>query len=316
MELAAGWNLDAATLGRLKLMESLFDSTSGRRNLPVGAFEGKGLRSMLSAEFVGYWLDIKFLAGEGLLERVWIGNLSYWALTNQGILLVEDIRRRRADPAERRVACRDALLNWSYRNPHGQHVDIREFGASPYARFFGEHFPWAEVSAALEWLERAGLVSVRLIGGHDSSLHVATTTDGAEMVERGRSTRQLNESAGSVSYHVSNSTGVAISHHGTNSPQTVTVGSTPVTDELRTRLTQLAEAIEQAVPALGLTEANRAEALGIAAEMRYESRQQTADAGRLRKLANRLGEVAVSGSGSALGAGIVALAQQLGALMS
>ena len=78
----------------------------------------------------------------------------------------------------------------------------------------------------------------------------------------------------------------------------------------RKQIVAVADALAQSLPFLGLTERDVAEAEMVAQDLRQISVAPEPDRGRMKQLLDNASSVAIAGTGSAIGAGIAALAQQ------
>lgn len=142
---------------RLKLLEWLFDLGSGKH---------------LAAEFYGdsetafrvSFDDLTRLNEADLVNNEFQGGgVRFAEITAKGREEVEQVRRQRDDQGYRRMACRQALLQWL--DSQGAHPDGSlaptwdGFFIDFRSDFFGEPFTPEEVHRAADWLYQQGLIN-------------------------------------------------------------------------------------------------------------------------------------------------------------
>jgi hypothetical protein len=213
----------------------------------------------------------------------------------------------RSSKRERSVACRDAMLEWLYEDGH-QASDVSPFLADQRAAFFGERFTRDEAVAAMDHLVEVGLVQGSAVAWGGSVLRPFLTAAGRTCAEQYdcRVSDWLTRQAATPTITISNSQGVNIATSSPGAQQTVTI-----TTDARRLMVQTADALEATLPVLGLDDEEVARAHEIAERLRAEAEQDEDDPKRLHGLLKDVRTVAVSGTGSAGGVGIVALAQQI-----
>ena len=131
--------------------------------------------------------DTHALEARGLLKVTRnLGGLSSVELTPTGLQEVTELHRRRADKAQRRVACRDAVLAWVYDQHEaegGSAANIGDFSADPRSSFWGDPFTQDEVAAATEYLDQKGLVTGQDVAQLRGLVTLLITDKGIDCVE-------------------------------------------------------------------------------------------------------------------------------------
>lgn len=213
---------------------------------------------------------------------------------------------------ERRTACRDALLEWLYDKP-GQVSDVSPFAADVRASFFGDNFEEQEINEALDHLVEVGLAKGIGVAWGGSVLRPELTAEGRTCAERydGSVAKWLSRASSGTTFAISNSQGVNIATNSPGASQTVTI-----TTDARQQMLQTADALVATLPVLGLEPEDVERARDIAERLREEAERGESEPGRVRALLKDLRTIAVSGTGSAAGVGLVSLAQQIGQSLS
>ncbi|MFK4083650.1 hypothetical protein ACI2LF_06045 [Kribbella sp. NPDC020789] len=112
------------------------------------------------------------------------GGASTAALTTQGRERVREIRASRDDAGMRAVACRDAVLDWLYKEKHGGAAspNIDNFRRDPRSYFEGTPFTESEIDGATNTLKQRDLVSGQGSWG-GGVMRPTITAAGEEVVE-------------------------------------------------------------------------------------------------------------------------------------
>jgi hypothetical protein len=119
----------------------------------------------------GFWSSVKKCRMAISMRATGLPRSRVWCSSGAARILPGSRKsaQRRADPAARRVAARDALLRWAYkRAADGQPVAASGFSLSRYARFLstrGDLFSYTEITSAVDWLARHGYLHAAGIGG-------------------------------------------------------------------------------------------------------------------------------------------------------
>ena len=186
--------------------------------------------------------------------------------------------------------------------------DVIPFLTDVRAHFFGERFSEAEANEALDYLGEVGLAKGISVAWGGSLLRPQVTADGKTCVERYDSNigAWLARAGSGTTFAISNSQGVTIASNSPGATQTVTI-----TTDARQQMLQTADALLATLPVLGLDADDEARAHEVADRLRAEAEQDESEPGRVRAVLKDARTIAVSGTGSAAGVGIVALAQQI-----
>jgi hypothetical protein len=233
-------------------------------------------------------------------------------LTSAGAGFVEEIRHQRGDLIRRRMAARDALLHWLYDcnasgNPRPITSDISK---TAYGTYLGLDFNEQELKDAALWLLDFGFINGSKAWGSGVP-RPAITPLGQSVAESGRSVNEEASSTvaadapGAVNITISDSPNVNLAANSPGATQSMTV-----TADNRKQIVVVADALEQSLPLLGLNEAATSEAKVVVRDLRQMSAVPEPDPGGIKQLLDRASSVAIAGTGSAIGAGIAALAQQ------
>lgn len=230
------------------------------------------------------------------------------SITDAGRVDVEARRARRADPALRRAATRDALVQWIYRNPRG---DLDDMVTDLSTFYEGEPLERDHLEGELGYLLNKDLVT-GVSADQFVLLQPEVTDKGVDCVEQyGGSVRDyLRRAEGSATQHNVHFnapvSGSNVAWDSTNVSQTATTIG-PAGDELA----MLVRAIAQAIPVLGLEEPESSALANDLQVIDAELVQPEPDRGAIRTLVVRsLGIVGRAGS-TALSALFQAYAKDL-----
>lgn len=131
------------------------------------------------------------------------------------------------------------------------------------------------------------------------------------VAESGRSVNDESSSTvpadapGAVNITNSDSQNANLAANSPDATQSMTINA-----DNRKQIVAVADALERSLPILGLDEAVTSEAKVVAQHLRQISAEPEPDRGRIMQLLDKASSVAISGAGSAIGAGIAALAKQ------
>lgn len=312
MDLALGYDLPASSIERLHVLDWIYDQAGGRSNVTVAG-------ERLTSPEGGYTAEAAVAVLGDLAQRGYI-SLSPEAsvigihdpfLLPAGLDLVEQVRRHRGDRGVRRKAARDALLRWLHdRAVHGETDPVLSgVHRSGFGYLYGDPFTQQEIEAASRWLAENGFLRGRGSWGGGIP-RPSITAKGESLVENDGSVNEQAPQHPPTNY---------VSVTGDNN--TVTTDSpharvqVSISQDAREHAVKVADAVDSAAGVLGLTPSDEQAARDLAAGLREEAGRPRPDAGRIRQILGGLQRVVVSGSGAALGEGIVALCQAaLGAL--
>lgn len=308
VDLTPGYGLPKPTVERLQILDWIFEQAGGEPMTPVEChslteqgFSFEKLESHLQA-----------FEHEGLVgaERSAVSTAVY--LLQPGLDSINFVHHKRADVPARRRALRESLLRWLYdQNAHGtEWAYIDQFMQSTYGFYYGEPFPERDVAQATNWLKENGYLR-----GQGSSwggvARPGITAKGETVVESGVS---VNDSAALASVPppaamtITNNISGGTNNIANASPHAQQ--SMSITTDARQQMVQVADALDGLLDRLGLDAENFRVAQEASRDLRDESAAPAPDHGRLRALLEKVKEVAVSGTGTALGSAIVALAEQ------
>jgi hypothetical protein len=215
-----------------------------------------------------------------------LSNGAHLSLTMEGVALVHEMRRRRADPAERIPVLRTAMLRWLYRHDSANQIVTGwdAFVNSEEAGFLGDRFLLVEVEHQAKMLERAGLV--REVRSSDT----VPRRSGISLSDAGY--RCLTEYGGDVSeYNRRNDREPATTNNTyfADNKGNLSIGGQNFTQAVQSgvdtsELLKFAGAVRQILPTLELPE-DEAMALGDAAEQLHEAAsEQEPNVGTLKRL--------------------------------
>jgi hypothetical protein len=313
-----GWNLTQDQWRQLQLIDWLYDSADGQPDRYVTIDRARAACPFSGDPNPAESLDRTFgcLYRERLvhfvLSRTAEGDVPVRAaLTRAGADVVQQMRRRRADPAARRPAARDALLRWLYeRAAAGEHVPyLHNFWESGYARFLstrGDFFAIAEIDDASRWLRDEGYISGPEAAG-GGIVRPRIEAKGERLVENDRSASEDRTAAGGTNITVTGSTGVSVATNSPGATQTVTVA---LTGEMRRQILTVADYLDQTAAQLGAPAEELARVPELIAELRIVAGGPAADRGKLRQLLDTARQLAIGAAGAPLGAGLEALVHQ------
>lgn len=301
-----GWSADPAVVLRYRVVGWLADShQQDPHHIPSNSDVAEALR--VDSASVGRVTAL--LAHEGLC---WVGSgmstASAPVTPEPGLNgLASKWAAARASRKERRTACRDALLEWLYEQTD-EVAGVSPFLTDVRAHFFGDQFTEAEANETITYLGKVGLATGVTVAEIDSLLRPEVTEDGKSCVERYDSSvgAWFARTGSGTTFSISNSQGVTIASNSPGATQTVTI-----TTDARQQMLQTADALVATLPVLGLDPEDEASAHDVAERLRTEAGQDESEPGRVRAVLKDARTIAVSGTGSAAGVGIVALAQQV-----
>ncbi len=226
----------------------------------------------------------------------------------------EAMRQQATSAAKRGLrvtSAANAMLSW-LADHDGENVSTPGFPGAAQSFYFGALFPPADLRDAAALLHKEGLMTGFSTSAAGMYVRATITPDGRDCAERFgcdvNAWRRRHESAssGEVSVKVDGSTGVTVAVHSPGARQSVKVTTDP-----GEQVGNLADAFEQAMPVLGLNQEKTAQAEQVITELRVLAAEPEPDRGRIRRALVTVREVAVQGTGAAVGTGIVALADQM-----
>lgn len=308
MDLSRGSNLPPAVQARLRLLDWIADkggTSPGAIVRLAPLFEGQdqeGARSVAG--------NLEALEAQGLLRLQKAAAWGGWTgdVTASGLDTIEELQARRGDRLRRRQVARDAFLRWLYdRTLDGdEYPDTDDFSSSAHNTYYGEPFTELEISSASQWLRDEGyLQGVTIASGE--VYNPTITTKGQKAVESERSVNEEDRQPAPYSVTTVNVTGSGnnVAANASNVSQTTTV---QMTEDNSRQLLGLAESLAQLTNAglLGLNEDQTREAALVVESLRETAEQDESSGGDVRTLLDRVKEVALTGTGTAIGQTLVA----------
>jgi hypothetical protein len=312
MDLHVGYNLPPSIVRRLVLLDWIYDASDQKPGQMVSLMDLFNGQEKPGKDVTA--ADLREAESEGHLTLHEALGYGGWSchLTSAGAGFVEEIRHQRGDLTRRRMAARDALLHWLYDcnasgNPRPVTSDISK---TAYGTYLGLDFNEQELIDAAVWLLDFGFIKGFTSWGSGVP-RPAITPLGQSVAESGRSVNEEASSTvaadapGAVNITISDSSNVNLAASSPGATQSMTV-----TADNRNQIVVVADALEQSLPLLGLNEGAASEAKVVVRDLRQMSAEPEPDRGRIKQLLDRASSVAIAGTGSAIGAGIAALAQQ------
>lgn len=240
------------------------------------------------------------------------GYTAHLVVNGPGRVVLREYAERSRSRSHQINACTNALLNWLHEHD-GESLRSVDFASDPRANYLGEPFDAAIIREAAESLKDQGLTTGAATAEGPMLLMNITAT-GREVVEafdsdvRAWRNRALTGRQGDVNVNVDGSTAVAVAVHSPGAKQATTVTTT--TDH-RVQIIGLADAFEQMLPVLGLSDEDKAKATALIGELREVGQEPEPEPSRVRRLLGAAKDLAVAGVGNAAGTGLVALVEQI-----
>ena len=315
MDFGCGWDLSTEQQCQLHVLEWLYDRVDGQTDqavdvdpavvpAPVGCARPAPLKDTFNQLYRDHlvWYVLPHDGPPGTRYRA--------MLTEACVHTMRQIRQRRADPAARRVAARDALLRWAYeRAADGeQTVAASGFTLSRYARFLstrGDLFAYTEITNAVDWLARHGYLHAAGTGG---DMTVTITDKGEHTIETGRSTRDdspVGPSATSIT--ITGSRNVNVAAHSPGASQAIT-GT--VNEEAQQLLADLADYLQQHSAQLAAAANVPRRAAQIVIDLRSAAAEPTPDPSGMRKILDTVRQIGIGAASVPAGAGLLDLVER------
>lgn len=296
--------LSAGERRRLRLLEWVYDAAEGRDvYVAVRSFIADSAEDEAALD-----ADVRHLESRRFIRVVWEGGRdNHLQLLPGGTELVERTRERRRKPRLRRTACQGALLEWLYEKGRPGGIALEGLLDNPRGLFYGETYTDADIAEGAQFLGEHGLIK----GAWGAGQHLVrgeVTSEGKRCVEQydadvAAYLKRQELAAASVTVTGSHNVNVAAASPGGSQ-------SINVSTDARAAMFQVADALDTALPVLGLSPSQKEEARGIVVRLREDAAHGDLSSAETANLLNAAGAIAVGGTSSALGHGIVALAQQ------
>jgi hypothetical protein len=206
-----GWGWTASKIRQVRLVEWLVPQSSSMAYVPVKPFyDAEPDQGALTVQVVHD--ELRELERQSLIDlAAGVGGVeSYDARgTAEGRRLLEELRARRDDKRLRKIACRDAMVDWLYaRNATSPMRDTARSGmlADPLrGTWLAESFSEDDLDAAAGWLERHRLVDGMTAWGEEGPVRLYLTDAGVTCAEESDS-----DTARFTALQQPNLTGVAV----------------------------------------------------------------------------------------------------------
>lgn len=233
--------------------------------------------------------------------------------TAQGRRLAEEFQARRSDSRLRRVACRDAMVDWlssqDATSPLTQPARERMLADPRYGTWLAEPFTEADLDGAAAWLHRQRLVDGIAVDRSEGPVRLYLTDAGVACAEEFCSdtatfvAAQRSAAVNAVTIH-GPASGVIVGSQGVTQRAGDAVQSTEVDISA---LARFAEAVSQALPVLALAPREQHEARILTGEIIRASSQPETDHRRLKALGQSLRTILEGTAGNVLAAALLGL---------
>lgn len=305
MSRSQSWGLTPREVSQIRLLGWIYEQTAGDYASGIPGVREFADGEELAPKYVEH--EARALEQQGLLRfgPTRVGGLGTVYITDAGRRAVEERSQRRADPARRRQACRDAFLAWLDAQPRSntEMVPVDGFLRDSRSVYEGERFDADEVDSATAYLLDHGMISGIEIEELGGPVRSSITQVGMDCMEASGSVADYinrDDLATGPTFHthfnapVSGQVGV-----GTHINQTQHQGIDGTTlERLLADVRQAAESIDsdEASYLLAYVDTLRAEA--VAEQPDPALIQGSSD--RLKQIAAKVGNPALSASVSAL----------------
>lgn len=218
--------------------------------------------------------------------------------------------RTKSTPGRLKRECIAAMLAWLDANDGVRIVATDKFLGDTRAYCYGQPFAERLIVETARELHRRELIRGGIAGWGGGILRPHITPLGTQVARTYGGDLVAWEAAqhvptGATTFNIYDSTGVAVTSNSPGSTQTVHTMSNRSEQVLN-----LANALEQATPVLGLSPEDVDRAAGLVRDLRASAEVADTEPERAKGFIEAVKRIAVSGTGSALGTGIVALATQ------
>jgi hypothetical protein len=232
-------------------------------------------------------------------------------LTAAGHDLVSTWRAARSSARQRRVACRDAVLDWF--DEQSERVrDSSAFLRDVRASYYGEPFTPDEAQQAVSFLHGNGLIDGATVAEGEDVYNAKITDDGRVCVEQYGSTvadwMNRAQRGGDTITTITNSPGAQWMNESPAAQQTARL--TTLSTDARRQVAHIADEIFIALDAVDLSPEQRQEAKAAATELRELAANPTAEKGRLRSSLGVIATAALGAMGTETGKHVLELIQQ------
>lgn len=214
-------------------------------------------------------------------------------------------------PGQLRRACTAAMLGWLDAHSDEDVGSTDEFAGDVRAHYYGLPFADGTLRQAAAELKEHGLIKGVATASGPIVRPQITGAGEAVLARFGGNLAEWVAAESAPDHrgdtiHITNSTGVTVAHRSAGAQQSVHVST-----DAREQVLNLAAALRQTSPVLGLEPIAQAQLAGLTGQLEEAAQAGPPEPGRLRSLLESVKQIAVSGSGAAAGTGIVALAEAI-----
>lgn len=310
-----GWGWTASWIRQVRFIEWLAPLSLSATFVPVKPFyDAQPDRESLTVQVIHDELRqleqqsfIHLAAGLGGLE-------AFDALaTARGRLMAEDVQARRSDRRLRKVACRDAMVDWlssqDASSPLSQPARSLMLADPRYGTWLAEPFSEADLDEASAWLHKQHLVDGMTVDECEGPVRLYLTDAGVACAEEFCSDTasyvKADRSAAlnTVIIH-GPASGVVVGSHGVAQRTGDITQSSGIDVDA---LLRFAQAAAQALPGLALAPREHEEVVALTGEIIRASSQPAKDHSRLRALGQSLRTVLEGTAGNVLAAALLGL---------
>jgi hypothetical protein len=241
--------------------------------------------------------DLKYLQSLRMVECFEsVAGINNVFIKQPGLDAVHEFRELRTSPRRRAQEIRDAVLNWLYdEHVSGRRVSgISDFLASSNNHYLGDPYSPEEVARAAKWLfEEEYIDGFKVSSGE--WLRPSITTKGMRVIETEQSVNKALTTAGVTvtEVNISGSSGVnvAVASNNVSQSNTLTQGQIEQVERI---LGSVRAMLNPTV--IGVTEEVAAEAQTVAGQVEDEIQSPAPNAGKVKALILKLGELAATGT--------------------
>jgi hypothetical protein len=207
-----------------------------------------------------------------------------------------------------RRACAAAILSWLDAREGPQDASTEEFRCNVRGYYFGVPFTNETIWDAVNDLIEHGLMKAESVFGDPAAFAEITPLGQAVLTQHHGDIpawlAATSARTGGDTFHISNSTGVTVANRSPGAQQSV-----HVTTDAREQVLNVASALDQMTPSLGLAPADVARAAGLVGQLREAAEVVEEEPEKARRLLGTVKDIAVNGTGSAAGTALVALVE-------
>lgn len=294
-------------LRHLQLITALLDSEHLDGNRQVGTsvvYEAAKERGEPRSSVTG---DLRALQDRGWLwfEEMNAGILTV-VLNQEGVDAAEEFKELRSNRRRRNQEARRAILLWLEDEYHeGRNSpNIVGFTSSKYGNFMGDPYVESEVDAATRWCREEGyLEGTAAFGG--PVVRPQITSKGLAYIEGEDSTSSATDSRSGDIYNINNHGAFNWAMNSPNAQLNISM-----TQEEVKGVGEMLDSYRAMIVSAGVSDEVAADAEVIAAEIEGEISSAAPEAGKVKALGEKLGELVTTGTVTAIVNALNAVIQQ------